>query len=107
MSTETARKLEDFQPRFIVGYPSSIEQLALIIKTNGKLRIRPQAIITGAEQLYDYQKDLLREVFGCDTYIVYGAREEHIIAFECKEHSGYHIAAENVIVEVVNAEGEA
>ena len=28
------------------------------------------------------------------------------IAAECPEHSGYHIAAESVIVEVVNNEGE-
>ena len=106
MSSNSVRTLEAFQPRFIIGYPSSLEQLARITQIKGKSRIRPRAIITDSEQLYDYQRNLFREVFGCDTYDVYAAREEHLIAFECKEHLGYHIAAENVIVEVVNAEGE-
>ncbi len=71
MSSETARKLEDFQPRFITGYPSSIEQLARIIQIKGKSRIRPRAIITDSEQLYEHQRELFREVFGCDTYDIY------------------------------------
>ena len=103
---DIARKLEAFHPRFITGYPSMIEQVARFIKITGNLRIAPRAIITGAEQLHDYQRELFRETFGCDTFDFYGSHEEHLIAFECREHSGYHIAAENVIVEIVDAEGK-
>ena len=64
--------------------------------------LRPKAIITGGEQLYDYQRELFREVFGCETFSHYGAWEALSIACECSQHSGYHIAAENVIVEIVD-----
>jgi len=99
-----ARKLEDFQPKFIRGYPNVIYLLARFIQREGKTRLRPRAIITTSEQLQDYQRDLFREVFGCEVYSHYTSWEIHAIATECPEHSGYHIAAENVIVEVVDDE---
>jgi phenylacetate-CoA ligase len=105
VSPDSARQIEAFQPRFITGYPSAIEKLARLLQTRGKSRIVPAAIITGAEQLYDHQRDLFRKIFGCDTYSFYGAREAHLIAFECFEHSGHHMAAENVIVEIADAQG--
>jgi len=100
------RKLEDFQPEFIRGYPSVIYLLAQFIAREGKPRLRPKAIITTAEQLYDYQRDLYSKVFECETYDYYGSFELHAIACECAEHAGYHIAAENVVVEIVDDEGE-
>ncbi|MFC1980218.1 phenylacetate--CoA ligase family protein, partial [Chloroflexota bacterium] len=110
MSKETmpliARKLEDFQPRFIMGYPSAMYLLAHFIEKEGKPRLRPRAIITGAEQLYDYQRELFRKVFQCETYSCYGSWEIRAIASECSQHSGYHITAENVILEIVNDEGK-
>ena len=110
MSTEklslVVRKLEDFQPKYIRGYPSIIYLLARLIEREGKPRLRPKAIITTAEQLYDYQRDLYSKVFECETYDYYGAMESHAIACECAEHSGYHIATENVVVEIVGDEGE-
>jgi phenylacetate-CoA ligase len=100
------RKLEEFNPRFIRGFPSAIYLLARFIEREGKPRLRLKAIITTAEQLYDYQRDLFRQVFGVETYSHYGAREAHSIASECPEHHGYHIAAENVTVEIVDDAGE-
>ena len=99
------RKLEKFQPAFIRGYPSAIYLLARFIEREGKPRLRLKAIITTSEQLYDYQRDLFAKVFGYETYSHYTSWEVHAIATECPEHSGYHIAAENVIVEIVDDEG--
>jgi phenylacetate-CoA ligase len=99
------RKLEDFQPAFIRGYPSAIYLLARFIEREGKPRLRPKAIITTSEQLYDYQRDLFSKVFQCETYNHYNSWELHTIATECPEHSGYHIAAENVIVEIADDKG--
>lgn len=100
------KKLAQFQPSFIRGYPSAIYLLALFIEREGKPKLRPKAVITTAEAVYDYQRDLFGKVFGCETYSHYGAAEQHTIAGECPEHHGYHIAAENVIVEIVDDAGE-
>ncbi len=99
------KKLEDFQPKFMRGYPSAIYLLARFIEREGKPRLRPKAIITTSEQLYDYQRDLFSKVFQCETYSHYTSWEVHAIATECPEHSGYHIAAENTIVEIADDEG--
>lgn len=100
------KKLEGFQPAFIRGYPSAIYLLARLIEREGKPRLRPKAIIVSGEQLYDYQRELFKKVFECETYSHYGSWEVTEIATECSEHSGYHIAAENVIVEIVDDEGK-
>jgi phenylacetate-CoA ligase len=109
LSTETiplyARRLHEFQPEFIRGYPSAIELLARYISDNGKYNLKPRAIITGAEQLYDYQRELFRQVFGCETFSYYSSWEVHAIASECELHCGLHIASENVIVEIVDDSG--
>jgi phenylacetate-CoA ligase len=101
-----AKKLEDFKPTLIRGYPAAIYLLARLIEREGKPRLRPRAIIIESEQLYDYQRELFSKVFGCETYGHYASYEVHPIANECPEHAGYHIAAENVIVEVVDDKGK-
>lgn len=100
-----AKKLREFQPKFIRGYPSAIYLLARFMEREGKPKFIPKAIITGGEQLYDYQRELHREVFECETFSHYSSWEMHSIAAECIEHSGYHIAAESVIVEIVDDKG--
>ncbi len=106
---DIVRKVCDFQPRFLRGYPSAIYLLARFIEKTGqyKNRIKPRAIFTGAEVLYDYQRELFRKVFECEAYSHYCSFELHPIAVECPTHSGHHITAENVFVEIVDDDGEA
>ena len=100
------KRLGNLQPKFIRGFPTAIHLLAQFAEREGKPNIRPKAIITGGEPVYDYQRELFLKVFECEVYSHYGSREMHAIASECPEHSGYHISAENVIVEIVNDQGE-
>ena len=99
------KRLQAFQPKFITGYPNAIELLARFIATEGKHGLSPRAIVTASEQLYDYQLKLFHKVFKCETYGYYSSWEAHAIAAECVEHSGYHIAAENVVVEITDDMG--
>ncbi|MFC1968419.1 phenylacetate--CoA ligase family protein [Chloroflexota bacterium] len=100
-----ARKLYSFQPKFLSGYPSALELLARFIQGEEKYQIRPKAVITGAEQLYDYQRELFSSVFQCETYRYYSSWEVHELGSECAAHTGYHVTAENAIVEIVDDEG--
>ena len=101
-----ARKLEEFQPKFIIGYPSAVYLLGRFIRKGADLSFTPKTIIAGGEQLYDYQRDFFREVFRCETYGHYSSWEAHNIATECPEYAGYHIAAEDLVIEVVDDRGE-
>ncbi len=99
-----AQKLEGFQGGFIRGYPTAIYLLARFIEREGKRKIRPKAIMTSGEKLYDFQRDLYSKVFECEAFSFYRSNEVNAIACECSEHSGHHISAENVIVEIVDDE---
>ena len=98
--------LEEFSPKFLQGYPSALYLLARFIEREGKPKFQPQAIIARSEQLYDYQRELFTKVFQCETYSSYSSWEVRAIAAECSEHLGHHIAAENIVVEIVDDRGE-
>jgi phenylacetate-CoA ligase len=102
MMPRFAKRLEGFEGGFIKGYPSAIYLMARYIEKEGKRAIRPRAVIATGEGLYDFQRELFSRVFGCNTYSYYSTNETDVIASECPEHSGCHISAENVIVEIVN-----
>lgn len=100
------KKLEGFKPDFIRGYPSAVYLLASFMeKERRKLRLR--AITTFSEQVEDYHRELFRKVFSCEVYSLYSAFEAPNIAAECSSHSGYHITAENTILEIVDNSGKA
>jgi phenylacetate-CoA ligase len=96
------KKVEDFHPEVIRGITNAIYILARLLQKENTSSIRLKTVITTGEQLQDYQRDLFQKVFDCETFNHYGSWEFHAIAAECERHSGFHIAAENVIVEVVD-----
>jgi phenylacetate-CoA ligase len=53
-----------------------------------------------SETLSDSLREKLSCVFNADIIGHYGSEELGTLAFECKEHAGYHIIADNVIIEI-------
>ena len=99
------KKIIEFEPKFIRGYPSSIYFFANFLKEKGIDLIRPRAVFTTAEMLLPYQRKLIEEVFQCDVFDGYGAFDGGTAALECKEHCGYHMAVEKVVMEFVDENG--
>lgn len=94
-------KLRKFKPKVIRISPSGGYALAEFMKREGIDDIRPTSILSTAEKLYDFQREAIESQFGCKIFESYGSNEIRSIAFECEEHNGYHISAENVIVEFI------
>jgi len=103
--SKLAYQLKKFSPEIIRGYASSVYMLAKYLLENGVDYVRPRAVITSAETLLDYMRKTIEEAFACPVFDFYGSREIGSLAAECEEHSGYHISAENVVMEFVR-EGE-
>jgi phenylacetate-CoA ligase len=103
---EEARRLARFQPKLIVGYATSLYQLARLIDRKGISGIHPSAIQSSAEVLTTEMRQAIEETFGCSVYDRYGCREMGNIAHECSEHQGLHILAENNYVEFLCPDGE-
>jgi len=101
-----ATKLIRHKPKVIIGYPSALYLFAKFLEKNGIGGINPKSIISTAELLYDYQRELIESIFQCEVFNAYGCREFTTIAQECREHRGMHINAEHVYVECLKGNGE-
>lgn len=94
------------RPAMLFGYPSSLSLIAQHAQRNGvtmsNLGIKV-AFVT-SEKLYDEQRAIISDVFGCPVANGYGARDAGFIAHECP--SGHlHISAEDMVVETVRPDG--
>jgi len=95
------------RPRMLFGYPSALSHMARHAEQRGQrmddLGIRV-AFVT-SERLYDEQRAAIERVFGCPVANGYGGRDAGFIAHQCP-HGGMHITAEDILVEIVDAQGQ-
>ncbi|BBL33951.1 hypothetical protein Nstercoris_00179 [Nitrosomonas stercoris] len=100
---ETIRK---FRPKMLFGYPSALSHIAKHAdKTGIKMHdLGIQVAFVTSERLYDEQRQQISSTFGCQVANGYGGRDAGFIAHECPV-GGMHITAEDVIVEVIDPQG--
>ena len=94
------KKLSDFKPELIAGYPSSIYLLALVNRKS-KHKVTPKAVVTSSETLFQNQRAIIEDSFGCKAFIYYGSGERAAAIAEC-EKGKYHLRTEYSFMELVN-----
>ena len=92
------RRLNDFQPAMLSGYPSNLALLA----DYDELNIHPDVVITGGELLTDAVRRKLADKFGCYVQTHYSCTEAGEIACECSE-GHLHINEDWIIAEPVDS----
>ncbi|MBW3509380.1 glycosyltransferase [Janthinobacterium sp. NKUCC06_STL] len=101
------RQLRRWRPRMLFGYPSALCRIA----SHASARDLPldglgvKVAFVTAERLYDEQRAQIAAAFGCPVANGYGGRDAGFIAHECPE-GGMHITAEDIIVEIVDGQGQ-
>lgn len=98
---EYIRIIRRFKPRIIIAYASAIYILAQYMEKKGIKDLRPKAIITSCEMLFPFQREVIERTFGCQVFDNYSGRDTTFQAGECPEHTGYHMAIENAVIEVL------
>ena len=99
--------INDYRPKFIRGYASSIYFYAKWMNENNiRMNANTQAVFTTAEKLFQHMREEISEAFGCEVLDGYGLNDGGVSAYECTEHSGLHIDTERSIMEVVGSDGE-
>lgn len=99
-------QLNKFKPDFIRGYVSSICLFADHIKERKiKINFQPKAVFTTAEVLFEHQRNIIEEVFGCKAFDQYGLNDGGVTAYECGMHNGMHIDMLRSIMEIVDDNG--
>jgi len=94
------------RPKMLFGYPSALSHIARHAERRGQrmddLGIRV-AFVT-SERLYEDQRVSIERAFGCRVANGYGGRDAGFIAHQCPS-GGMHLTAEDIIVEIVDANG--
>ncbi len=95
------RKLCEVAPREIIGYPSSLYQVARYIVREGLPFPAPRVVFTTAETLLAQQRATIGEAFGAPVIDQYGCTEMVIFAAQCV-HGGYHLHPEHGYLEILD-----
>ncbi|MBN2569750.1 MAG: phenylacetate--CoA ligase family protein [Deltaproteobacteria bacterium] len=96
------RALDDYRIHFLFGYSSSLYELAQGVLKSGKC-LTPRVVVTNAEPLYDYQRDVISRAFRCPVRQTYGMAEIVATASECM-CGRMHLWPDLGMVEVCNGE---
>lgn len=100
------RALKRYRPEVIVAYTNPLYAFAEWLESQGMRPPAPRSIVVGAEKLYDFQRALIERVFAAPVFETYGSREFTLIGAECDRHQGLHLTQENLLVEVLDDEGQ-
>ncbi len=95
------REMRKFRPKVINAYASAAYIVARYLLEKGIEDIRPKAVLTTAEMLYDEQRETIEKAFSCPIYDYYSGRDTTLQATECSHHSGYHMSVETTVVEFI------
>lgn len=96
----TFEKMQQWQPKTILAYPSSLYQFAKYLNDNNlKPNLKLKGIICSAEMLYPHYREYAESTFETKVYNRYGGREVGLIAMECSK-GRMHINCRDLFLEV-------
>ena len=93
------RSLKRINPDILTGLPFNISFLASTIRAKNIGGINPRLIFSMGAVLDRETRILLEEVFKSEIFDYYGLQELGCIAWECSEHTGYHMNIDTVVIE--------
>ncbi|GAI39416.1 unnamed protein product, partial [marine sediment metagenome] len=98
---EHAHRIADFKPELVVGYASSLDLFAEVIR-HANIDIKPKAIQSSAETLDPRVRKRVEAAFQARVFDRYGGRECGVVAHECELHKGWHIFSNTHVVEILD-----
>ncbi|MBI3860371.1 MAG: phenylacetate--CoA ligase family protein [Planctomycetia bacterium] len=100
------KEINRWRPQAIVAYTNPLYDLARGLEERGLRPYSPNSIVVGAEKLHDFQREVIERVFQAPVFETYGSREFMLIGGECEQHAGLHLTHEDLLVEIVDDEGQ-
>lgn len=91
----------DHRIKYVLGYSSAIYTLAQETLKLKRKDVKFDVAITNAEPLYEYQRQVISEAFGCPVRETYGMSETAAAASECEQGS-MHIWPDCGMIEVAD-----
>ncbi len=98
--TSYIKHISRFGAKFLHGYPGAIASFANSIKRFGlNLPFKFQAVLFASEAVYEWEREITQEVFGCRAFSHYGMTEKVVLAAECEKSKNYHCIPQYGITE--------
>jgi phenylacetate-CoA ligase len=99
-----AEELLRFGSTHLRAYPSAAHELAAFVEEAG-IAVHFNAVITGSEMLYDFQRRRIESVFRTRVFDFYSMAERVAYAAEC-QHGRMHVNPEYGVLEIVDENGQ-
>lgn len=94
-----AAAIRDHRIEYLLGYPSSLYELAEGCLAEGIRDLHLRAVISESEQVFPHQRRAVREAFGCELRETYGMVEMAAAASECP-NGALHLWPDTGVLEV-------
>ncbi len=98
--------LREVAPDYLLSYPSNLDYLASLLREEGKPIPNLKMIQTFAETLSTEMRARIQSAFGVPVKNLYSCVEAGYLASPCPQGHGLHVHAENVILEILDDEGQ-
>jgi phenylacetate-CoA ligase len=91
--------------RFIHCYPSTAYEFATFLAESGRDASSITAFLSGSENVFEYQRNLIEGKLGIRFYNWYGHTEKLVLAGHCRNSRNYHVEPTYGYFELVDEEG--
>lgn len=98
---EWIRRIEEFKPNMVIGYPSAIKILGELVES-GKVTADILRVVSCGEPLGASLRKYLEETFEADVVNIYGASESLAMGVEMSHEEGMHLFDDLNYIEVEN-----
>jgi phenylacetate-CoA ligase len=98
--------MADHRPSYLLTYPSNLLALARYFADRGETIPGLIEARTLGEVVDDALRPACREAWGVPLVDMYSTQEAGYIALQCPDNEHYHVQSENLVVEVLNDDGE-
>ena len=101
------KKIISFQPKFLLAFPSNAYLLARFIKENNLPGISSlKGIICSSENIYDWQREYMQNIYHVRIFSYYGHSEKCVVASECADSRLYEFYPQYGFVELINKDNK-
>jgi phenylacetate-CoA ligase len=99
------KKALEYKPLWLRCYPSAGFLLARFLKETGHDFPQLKGVLCASENLYYFQKELMRHVFNCRIFSHYGHCELSALAGFCEHTDNYHVLPQYGYVQLLDKDG--
>lgn len=103
---ETLEQVRALRAKAIFGFVSKIIEFCTVVRKHNMVgKISFPYCSTMGEILTKDQRHFIGETLLCEVYDRYSTEELRTIGIECREHSGFHLSSESLILEIIDENG--